>query len=231
MSGRPEGGDLAVVIPTRARWHILQRTLSALRAQTVTGFRTVVVGGAAPPDDLPPNAVTTYGMTETGSGVVYDGTPLDGVEVRTVDGELHVRGPMLLRAYRDGTDPKDADGWLATGDAGSLEDGRVVVHGRIADVVITGGEKVWPDPVEAVLRTVPGVGDVAIAGVDDAEWGQRVVAYVVPSGPPPALETLRVAVKEVLPAYAAPKELVLLDALPRTALGKIQRDRLVSSGP
>ena len=65
-----------------------------------------------------PNVVTTYGMTETGSGVVYDGVPLDGVEVRIVDGEVQVRGPMLLRCYRDGDDPNTTGGWLPTGDAG-----------------------------------------------------------------------------------------------------------------
>jgi O-succinylbenzoic acid--CoA ligase len=164
-------------------------------------------------------------MTETGSGLVYDGVPLDGVEVRTVDGELHVRGPMLLRSYRDGTDPKDADGWLRTGDAGEVAGGLVVVHGRIAEVIVSGGEKVWPDPVEAVLRGVPGVEDVAIGGVPDDEWGERVVAYVV-SVEPPSLDVLRDAVKAVLPAYCAPKELIVLDALPRTALGKVQRSRL-----
>jgi O-succinylbenzoic acid--CoA ligase len=189
-------------------------------------FRAVVVGGAAPPADLPPNVVTTYGMTETGSGVVYDGVPLDGVEVRSVDGELHVRGPMLLRTYRDGIDPKDGDGWLPTGDAGEVVDGRVVVHGRIGDVIVTGGEKVWPDPVEAVLRDLRGIADVAVAGAPDPEWGHRVVAYVVPDGEPPSLDALRDAVKAVLPVWCAPKQVVLVDAVPRTALGKVQRDRL-----
>ena len=80
-----------------------------------TRFRVVVLGGAAPPEVRPANCVTTYGMTETGSGIVYDGVPLDGVDVRAVDGELHVRGPMLLRAYRSGEDPKDC--LLYTSDA------------------------------------------------------------------------------------------------------------------
>ena len=71
-----------------------------------TIFRTIVLGGSRPPTDRPDNAVTTYGMTETGSGVVYDRRPLDGVELRVVDGEIHVRGAMTLRCYRDGTDPK-----------------------------------------------------------------------------------------------------------------------------
>ena len=169
-------------------------------------FRTVVLGGSAMPADLPPNAVTTYGMTETGSGVVYDGVPLDGVEVAVVDGEVRLRCPMLLRAYRDGTDPRDADGWFPTGDAGGWDEGtgRLRVHGRIGDVIVTGGEKVWPAAVERVLTAHPGVAEVAVVGVADPAWGARVVAVVVPRDParPPALAAVRDAVKAELPAYA-----------------------------
>jgi O-succinylbenzoic acid--CoA ligase len=197
-----------------------------LRRIDTTHFRTIVLGGAAPPDDRPAHCIVTYGMTETGSGVVYDGLPLDGVEVRAVDGQLHLRGPMLLRAYRDGTDPKDAHGWLATGDGGSVADGRVSVSGRLADVVVTGGEKVWPDPVEAIIGRLPGVAAVAVAGRPDPEWGQRVVAWVVPAGTAPTLDALREAVRAELGPWASPKELVLVDELPRTALGKVQRHRL-----
>lgn len=192
-------------------------------------FERIVVGGGAPPAHLPPNVVASYAMTETGSTVAYDGVPLDGVELRVVDGEVHVRGPMLLRAYRDGTDPKDADGWLATGDAGELDEHGVLrVHGRTGDVIVTGGEKVWPVPVEEVLRDAPGVADAAVAGAPDPEWGQRVVAHVVPADPaaPPTLDALRDHVRATLPAYAAPRELVLHDRLPRTALGKIRRGEL-----
>ena len=196
----------------------------------LTSFRVVLVGGSADWRDRPGNVVRTYGMTETGSGVAYDGVPLDGVELRVGDGgELAVRGPMLLRAYRDGVDPKDGDGWLATGDVGGWDDdGRLVVHGRLGDVVVTGGEKVWPTPVEEALRTHPGVADVAVAGRPDDEWGQRVVAWVVPhdAAAPPTLDTLRAHVRAALPAYAAPRELVLVAELPRTALGKIRRNLL-----
>jgi O-succinylbenzoic acid--CoA ligase len=197
-----------------------------LQRMDTSRFRTIVLGGAAPPEDRPAICVTTYGMTETGSGVVYDGRPLDGVEVRAVGGELQVRAPMLLRAYRDGADPKDADGWLATGDAGSVIDGVVRVEGRMGDIIVTGGEKVWPDPVERLLRRLPSVADVAVAGRPDPEWGQRVVAWVVADGDPPSLEEVRDAVKVELPAYAAPKQLVLVRVLPRTALGKVRRAEL-----
>ena len=193
-------------------------------------FRALVVGGSAPPDVLPPNAVTSYGMTETGSACVYDGRPLDGVEVRTAPtGELEVRGPMLLRCYRDGTDPKTADGWFATADAGTVDaDGTVVVQGRIDDAIVTGGEKVWPAPVERVLGNVAGVAEVAVVGRPDPEWGEQVVAVVVPShdGAAPSLDVLRDAVRAELPAYAAPRALELVDALPRTPLGKVVRRAL-----
>jgi O-succinylbenzoic acid--CoA ligase len=200
------------------------------RRGNVSQFRRVLLGGAAAPDELPPNVVRTYGMTETGSGVAYDGRALDGVELRVDDaGEIHVRGPMLLRCYLDGTDPKDADGWFATGDAGELVDGVLRVAGRIGDVINTGGEKVWPTAVERALAGTAGVAEVAIAGRPDREWGERVVAFVVPNDAtaPPSLDALRDVVKQTLPAYCAPKELVLLPALPRTASGKVLRAELL----
>lgn len=196
-------------------------------------FRTVVLGGSAPPDDLPSNVVTTYGLTETGSGVVYDGVPLDGVDVEVdpVNGEIRLRGPMLLRAYRDGTVPLDGQGWFRTGDVGRIDpDGRLAVAGRLTDMIITGGENVWPGPVEEAIRAHPAVAEVAVAGRPDPEWGQRVVAWVVPRDPtaPPALSELRDLVGARLARYAAPRELVLTDSLPRTSIGKVRREALVA---
>ena len=173
--------------------------------------------------------MTTYGLTETGSGVVYDGRPLDGVEVRIDDdGQILLRGPMLLRAYRDGSNPL-VDGWFPTGDLGRrLDDGRLVVDGRRGDLIITGGENVWPEPVEAVLRAQPGIVDVAVAGTPDAEWGHLVTAFVVPDDVgAPTLDALRDAVKAVLAPFCAPRRLVIVDAIPRTALGKVRRPDLL----
>jgi O-succinylbenzoic acid--CoA ligase len=195
-------------------------------------FRVIVLGGARPPTDRPANTHTTYGLTETGSGVVYDGRPLKGVEVRIEpDGEILLRCPMLLRCYRDGTTPLDAEGWLHTGDLGHwLPDGRLHVEGRRGDLIITGGENVWPDTVEAVLQQHPLVGEVAVAGLDDAEWGQRVVAWVVPADDgAPSLADLRAQVATQLPSFCAPKEMRLVEHLPRTALGKVQRHVLQGS--
>ncbi len=202
-------------------------------------FRTVVLGGQQPPDDLPANAVATYGMTETGSGVVYDGVALEGVEVRIEEGQVRLRCPMLLRCYRDGTDPKTPDGWFATGDAGDLDpSGRLRIHGRLDDAVISGGEKIRPTQVEAVLRGHRAVVDVAVGGRPDLEWGTRLVAYVVvgpeASGRDAAvlLAELRELVKERLAPFAAPREVVVVPELPRTAMGKIRRAELAGlDGP
>jgi len=172
-------------------------------------------------------------MTETGSGVVYDGVPLDGVDVRIDDdGEIHLRGPMLLRAYRDGRAAL-VDGWLATGDLGRwLPDGRLHVDGRRGDLIISGGENVWPDPVERALRRNPLVADVAVTGTADPEWGHVVTAYVVPRGIlAPTLDDLRRTVNAVLPPYCAPRLLYVVDAIPRTPLGKPRRTELHPDPP
>ena len=191
-------------------------------------FRAILVGGQAPPDGRAPHVIATYGLTETGSGVVYDGVPLDGVDLRiSTDGEIHVRGAMLLRGYRDGRDPK-IDGWLPTGDLGSLRDGVLQVHGRRTELIITGGENVWPAAVERALLTHPSVVEVAVVGRPDPEWGERVVAVIVAADAlsPPTLAALRDHVKQSLPTHAAPTIVEFVVSLPRTASGKIRRDDL-----
>ncbi len=209
--------------------NLVSLVATALTRIDPSRFRTIVVGGARPPTDLPPNAVTTYGMTETGSGIVYDGIPLEGVDVR-VDrsGSLLARGPMLLRCYRDGSVPFDASGWLPTGDIGHwATDGRLVVDGRAGDLIISGGENIWPEVVEAVLATHPLVHDVLVRGVDDDEWGAVVEAVVVlvPGSADNELDLaeLRRHVKRTHPAFMAPKRLLLVEQLPRTSLGKLRR--------
>jgi O-succinylbenzoic acid--CoA ligase len=225
----------AVEAAARAGATLVSLVPTALRRIDPTLFRVIVLGGSRPPAERPANTVTTYGLTESGSGVVYDGRPLDDVEVRlTDDGEIQLRAPMLLRCYRDGTDPKDSQGWLSTGDVGTwAEDGRLRVHGRRGDLIVTGGENVWPDPVEARLSAHPAVAEVVVAGRDDEEWGQRVVAFVVPrtAASPPGLDELRDWVKEELAAWCAPRELVLRPDIPRTALGKPRRDALLAEEP
>ena len=200
---------------------------TALQRIDPTLFRVIVLGGSQPPTDRPANVHSTYGLTETGSGVVYDGVPLDGVEIAFAPGgEILLRCPMQLRCYRDESTPIDAGGWLHTGDLGELTDGRLHVQGRADDLIITGGENVWPEVVEHAIASHTGVREVAIIGVADIEWGQRVVAWVVPTTEPPTLADLRAHILEALPAFCVPKELHLVDELPRTSLGKLQRHLL-----
>jgi O-succinylbenzoic acid--CoA ligase len=218
---------------------------TALQRLDPSVFSSVLLGGSRVPDELPPNVVATYGMTETGSGVVYDGWPLYGVEVafrpptRTdgsegadAEGEILLRAPMLFRGYRDGDDgrvvgPDGSTDWFATGDAGRLDaEGKLEVSGRMHDIITTGAEKVWPDAVERILAGHPGVAEVAVWKRPDPEWGERVVAWVVPTDDGPSLEELRQMVADGLAPWAAPKELVLVDDLPRTAAGKIRRRAL-----
>lgn len=192
-------------------------------------FRRILVGGSATPEDLPAHCRATYGMTETGSAVVLDGEVLPGVDLRIVDGEIHVRGDMLLRVYRDDSDPRLDDGWFPTGDGGEWSpEGLLVVHGRRGDMIVTGGENVWPAPVEALLSARADIAEVAIIGRPDAEWGAVVTAVLVPTDPgsPPSLEELRDDVRAVLAPWCAPRRLELVDRLPRTALGKVVRSQL-----
>ena len=189
-------------------------------------FRAVLVGGSSDwRADRGANVVRTYGLTESYGGVVYDGVPLPGVDVRVVDGEVHLRCGSLLRCYADGAVPL-VDGWLPTGDDGEWDGERLTVHGRRGDVIVTGGEKVWPEAVERVLRAVEGVADVAVLGRPDDEWGHVVTAVVVATGEPPTLDELRDAVAATLPRWCAPRRLELRDELPTTSLGKVRRSAL-----
>ena len=196
----------------------------------LAGFRSVLLGGAAAPVDLLDAArtaqvpvVTTYGMTETCGGCVYDGIALDGVRIKIddEDGRIWLAGPVLFSGYRGGPRVPD-DQWLRTGDLGRMDSaGRLVVRGRADDVINTGGALVVPGEVAAALQTCPGVRDVAVLGQPDPEWGERVVAVVVPDpADPPTLELLRLHVKERLPRYAAPSRVVMVGAVPMLPSGK-----------
>jgi O-succinylbenzoic acid--CoA ligase len=202
---------------------------TALARVNAQRYRTIILGGSRPPADLPENCVTTYGMTETGSGVFYNRAPLTGIETDIRDGVIYLRGPMLMRGYRNAPTPIDHDGWLRTGDLGSFENGLITVFGREGDLIITGGENVWPEQVEERLRQHPQISDVCVAGVDDQEWGQIVSAWIVTTDKAElALKDIRSFVKETLPPHCAPKSVTHVAEIPRTALGKPRRSELVA---
>jgi O-succinylbenzoic acid--CoA ligase len=223
------------LVPTQLRRY-LESEPDALRS-----FDAVLVGGAATDPALLGRAraagvpvVTTYGMTETAGGCVYDGHPLPGVEVRIgPDGAVEIAGPTLALGYRldpAGTAEAFPGGWFRTRDAGSLDgEGRLTVTGRLDDVVVSGGVNVAPQAVEAALREHPGVSDAVVFGRPDEQWGQRVVAAVVPApGASPELAELRDWVGERLGRPAAPRELHRVTALPLLHSGKPDRRRLAA---
>lgn len=216
----------------------------------LTRYRVILLGGASPPPGLLDSAravgarvVSSYGLTETSGGCVYDGVPLEGVDVAVDNGQpgpggpresgrIHIRGPVLMTGYHGRAEltaeALDDRGWLRTADLGRWNDGRLEVVGRADDVIVTGGENVAADEVAALLAVHPRVADAGVVARADPEWGERVVAVCVPTDPgePPTLPELRAFLSERLPAHAAPRELVLTSALPRTALGKPDRTRL-----
>jgi o-succinylbenzoate---CoA ligase len=241
-----DGGDTdAIVAAGTGREHVslvptqLARLVAAGRR--LDGFATILLGGARAEPELLAAAralggrvVTSYGMTETGGGCVYDGIPLDGVEVAlTGTGRIRLRGPVLLRTYRgagpaEGASPLDAEGWFTTTDVGRWDGERLQVLGRADDVVVSGGENVPAGAVATSLRSHPAVRDAAVVGRPDPAWGEAVVAVVVPTDPaaPPTLAALRAHVRVSHPAVHAPRDLVLIAALPRDAMGKVSAAEL-----
>ncbi len=225
----------AALVPTQLV-RLLETGGDALAA--LAGLDAVLIGGAATPPALRERAeragvrlVTTYGMSETSGGCVYDGRPLDGVRVRLEQGRIVLGGSTVARGHRGlGRFPLDRDGtrWFATDDLGEWDGEQLFVHGRADDVIVTGGLKVAPTVVEACLAELAGVGEVVVVGVPDEQWGARVVAAVVPAPqrPAPTLADLREHVRARLGAEAAPRQLVLLDGLPLRGPGKPDRAAL-----
>lgn len=229
-----ERTTLVSLVPT-----MLHRLLAA--DAPLYAFRRIVTGGAPLPPAVRAHAgaagahvVDAYGMSETWGGILLDGVPIAGAAVTLGDdAEVLVRGPMVMRGYR--LRPEDTaaafttDGWLRTGDIGVQDpDGTVRIVDRQKDLVITGGVNVSPRAVEEALADHPEIDDVAVAGATDAEWGERVVAFVVPrdSRNPVTLADLRAFGSESLAAAQLPRELVLVDEIPRTTGGKILRREL-----
>lgn len=218
------------MVPTQLA-RLLRTDLPALRT-----FDGILVGAAAASAGLLDECatagvrvLTTYGMTETAGGCVYDGVPLAGVEVTTVDGRIVIGGPTLFSGYRlrpDLTARAMPDGRFWTQDRGRFAGGRLEVLGRLDDVVISGGVNVTLPSVQARILEHPQVTEAVVLGVPDAEWGSRVVAFVVGDA---GRDELRDFVAGVLPRTWAPRDVVRLDAIPMLASGKVDRQRLLAA--
>ncbi len=216
-------------------------------------LRLVLLGGAAAPPDLLERALqsgwpiaATYGLTEATSQVATAlpdevrrkpgsvGRPLIFTRVRVVDeqgrdcspgvyGDILVQGPTLMRGYL-GVTPLDANAWFATGDIGYLDaDGDLWVVQRRSDLIISGGENIYPAEVEQVLRQHPAVADVAVVGVPSAEWGQQVGAVIVVRDRSVGIEEILAFSRARLAGYKQPRIVRIVEELPRTASGKVLR--------
>jgi o-succinylbenzoate---CoA ligase len=224
--------SLISLVPTQLR---------RLREEGLTeapGLRALLLGGGPIPPDLVEWAHQTglpvrctYGMTETASQVAVTdrwesaAMPLPDTEIEiAADGEILVRGPMVAPGAIS------EDGWLHTGDVGSLDrHGRLHVEGRTKELIVTGGEKVAPAAVEAVLAAHPAIADVGVAGTPDRDWGEAVTAYVVERSPVSDYDLLAFC-RERLAGYQVPKRVVRVSSLPRNAGGKLLRARLGEVG-
>jgi O-succinylbenzoic acid--CoA ligase len=241
------------LVPTQ-----LEQVLAAWAGRPVPmTLRAILLGGAPIPDATLARAreaglpvLTTFGLTETSSGIAVGGAeaatladpaalrPLPGVRVRVVDpdpadgvGHIQVQGPMLFEGYvGDAAAGADrlADGWLRTGDLGTLDaDGLLRIADRREDLVISGGENVYPAEVEAVLREHPAIVDAAVVGRPGATWGSVPVAVVV-LAPGVAVDDAELErhCRERLAAYKVPVRFHRLPRLPRNEAGKVLRREL-----
>jgi O-succinylbenzoic acid--CoA ligase len=214
------GPRYTALVPTQ-----LRRLIDA--GTDLTSYDAILVGGAALDFTAPPTVVRTYGMSETCGGCVYDGRPLDGVDARIEpDGRISLGGPVVFAGYRlrpDLTAEALVDGRHITQDLGRWADQRLEVLGRADDVIVTGGVNVPAALVERVLAGHPRVRAVAVVGVPDDEWGQRVVAVVHARGPV-TVEELRAFAADRLEDAALPRTCVAVNELPMLASGKPDKE-------
>lgn len=244
------------LVPTQLRRGLDDEQLRGALAR----LDTVLIGGAAADAQLLEQAkaagirvVTTYGMSETCGGCVYDGQPLPGVsmDVDQATGAIWLSGPMLATGYLgdeertrrcfvsrpDSQAGEPARRWFITSDRGHIVDGRLQVLGRLDDVIISGGIKVEPGPIEALLALNPLVSECAVVGLPDLQWGQVVTAVVVPASMPglgrvdegAILAQIRVYLEQKLSGAQCPKQVLLADALPYKGIGKVDRRALAQS--
>lgn len=248
------------LVPTQLRRALDDEQLRGALAR----LDAVLIGGAAADAQLLEQAkaagirvLTTYGMSETCGGCVYDGQPLPGVsmDVDQATGAIWLSGPMLATGYLgdeeltrrcfvsrpqaqvDAGAGEPARRWFITSDRGQIVDGRLQVLGRLDDVIISGGIKVEPGPIEALLALNPLVSECAVVGLPDLQWGQVVTAVVVPASTPglgrvdegAILAQIRVYLEQKLSGAQCPKQVLLADALPYKGIGKVDRRALAQS--
>jgi o-succinylbenzoate---CoA ligase len=233
------------VVPT-----MLQRLITARDHRSWPQSLKIILTGGGPLSaqlintcsacGLPPSQ--TYGLTEAASQVTTllpheamqhpgsAGRALPGTEIVIRDGHIAIRGPTLFDGYEENgilSTPHQQQDYFFTGDLGSLDEhGYLTVHSRRTDLIISGGENVYPAEIEQVLTTYPHISEAAVFALPDPQWGHSVNAALVVSSPIKVAE-LQAWMKSKLAAFKLPKQYFFVEALPKTSLGKIQRDMLV----
>jgi fatty-acyl-CoA synthase len=216
VSGAPLGADLSARFTAA-----FGPCLYNLYGSSETGF-----GAIATPDDLRA-APGTVGYPPAGTDVRIlgpDGHPLPAPQI----GRVFLKTGLAFSGYVGGGGKEVIDGYMSTGDLGHVDAaGRLFIDGRADDMIISGGENVFPGEVEEVLATHPGVAEVAVIGVADGQFGQRLRAFVVARpGEAPTDETLRAYLKERVARFKVPRDFVFVSELPRNALGKVLKRNL-----
>jgi o-succinylbenzoate---CoA ligase len=194
--------------------------------------------------ELAGNATLLFYMTEEGQegrnaylekrkprGAAAGRPSLPGAQLRIVDGHIQIRGPMLMHGYV-GQPPRDHDAWFDSGDLGELDaEGFLHVHARRTDLIVTGGDNVYPAEVERVLEACPGIAAATVIGLPDATWGQTVAALLVPAGDGALmLTTLAAHVQARLSPHKRPRRIAWVERLPLTVAGKPDRSPAVAEG-
>lgn len=244
--GMLSGGDLFTSLVPAQIATLLDAADDPTVSAALQAYSAILVGGQALPEPVRERAtelgvrlVRTYGSTETSGGCVYDGRPLDTVAVRTAEGELQIAGPMLADGYlgdpglTERTFVRDERGirWYRTGDLGIVEDGRVRVHGRADNVIVSGGVNISLDRVERIVRGVPGLASAVVVGVPDERWGEASV-IVAPRGQAlrrsesEQLEQAREVVADEIGKAARPMRLIIVDELAALPSGKPDRETI-----
>jgi O-succinylbenzoic acid--CoA ligase len=225
-SGEYPRVDFTAIVPTQ-----LFRALNGDQdlLKHLQGAKKVLVGGAALPQALHNqaaaagvNIVTTYGMSETSGGCVYNGEVLDGVEVEVRGGSIFIRGKILA------LDLELTDGWFESNDLGEFVDDKLVVIGRSDDVIISGGENLSLNNVEKVLNEHFPALQLSAFSVDDPQWGQSLHIAVVGDADS---ESISKVLQSEIGAFAKPKGIHAMDSLPLLGIGKVDRKRLAQVIP
>lgn len=219
--------DFTAIVPTQ-----LHRALhgDAQLLEHLSAAKAILVGGAPLASELRTHAVeaglkivTTYGMSESCGGCVYNGAPLDGVEISIIDGLVAIKGPILADGYLHHDEPFLHDGWFITSDLGTLEAGRLTIIGRADDVIISGGEKISLSTVTHFLNSEFSTQEFIAFAIPDNEWGESLA---IASNKEMNESELRSTLKSQYGAHLSPKLLCVIPELPKTSLGKPDSKKL-----